>query len=77
LKEVAMITLVPLCTMALMLGKAIDALFIPGRESVAFITPVLETGDPRYQWLNLVQAVGKGIMSADLSRVDYEVYELQ
>ena len=39
--------------------------------------PVFETGDPRYRWLNLVQAVGKGIMSADLSRIDYEVYELQ
>src|ERR1700734_3574144 len=139
-----MITLVPLCTMTLMLGKAVDAgntaagqrmaaditsatvsgrlngglagtassdwltvtpgglilpdvrlaiqtgdgavvliryagrlLFAPGRESVAFIAPVFETGDPRYQWLNLVQAVGKGIMSADLSRIDYEVYELQ
>jgi len=138
-----MITLVPLCTMTLMLGKAVDAgntaagqrmaaditsatvsgrlngglaaaassdwltvtpglvfpdarlaiqtddgavvliryagrlLFAPGRESVAFIAPVFETGDPRYQWLNAVQAVGKGIMSADLSRIDYDVHELQ
>jgi Protein of unknown function (DUF3237) len=97
-----MITLVPLCTMTLMLGKAVDAgntaaglaiqtddgavvliryagrlLFVPGRESVAFTAPVFVTGDPRYQWLNLVQAVGKGIMSADLSRIDYEVFELQ
>ena len=52
-------------------------LFVPGQESVAFIAPVFETGDLRYQWLNSVQAVGKGIMSADLSRIDYEVYELQ
>jgi Protein of unknown function (DUF3237) len=52
-------------------------LFGPGRESVAFIAPVFETGDPRYQWLNAVQAVGKGIMSADLSRIDYELYELR
>lgn len=139
-----MITLVPLCTMNLMLGKAVDAgstsagqrmaaeitsaavsgrlngglagagssdwftvapgglilpdvrlaiqtadgavvliryggrlLFVPGQESVAFIAPVFETGDPRYQWLNPVQAAGKGIMSADLSRIDYEVYELR
>lgn len=139
-----MITLVPLCTMTLMLGKAVDAgntaagqrmaaeitsatvsgrlngglaaagnsdwftvgagglilpdvrlaiqtddgavvliryagrlLYVPGRESVAFTAPVFETGDPRYQWLNAVQAVGKGLMSADLSRVDYELYELQ
>jgi len=141
-----MITLVPLCTMSLTLGKAVDAgntpaghrmtagitsatvsgrlngglagagaassdwltvtpgglvlpdvrlaiqtadgavvlirytgrlLFVPGQESVAFVAPVFETGDPRYRWLNPVQAVGKGIMSADLSRIDYEIYELQ
>jgi hypothetical protein len=139
-----MIELIPLCTMTLMLGKAVDAgntaagqrmaaeitsatvsgrlngglagagssdwftvapgglilpdarlaiqaddgavvliryagrlLFVPGRESVAFIAPVFETGDPRYHWLNAVQAVGKGIMSADLSRIDYELYELR
>jgi hypothetical protein len=139
-----MITLVPLCSMTLMLGKAVDAgntpaghrmtaeitsatvsgrmdgglargasadwftltpgglilpdvrlaiqtgdgavvlirytgrlLFAPGQESVAFIAPVFETGDARYQWLNRVQAVGKGIMPADLSRIHYEVYELQ
>ena len=52
-------------------------LFAPGQESVAFIAPVFETGDARYQWLNRIQAVGKGIMPADLSRIDYEVYELQ
>ena len=52
-------------------------LLVPGQESVAFIAPVFETGDPRYEWLNSVQAAGKGIMSADLSRIDYEVYELQ
>jgi Protein of unknown function (DUF3237) len=51
--------------------------FVPGRDSAAIITAVFETGDPRYQWLNAVQAAGKGIMSADLSRVDYEIYELQ
>jgi hypothetical protein len=52
-------------------------LFVPGQESVAFIAPVFETGDPRYQWLNPIQAAGKGIMSADLSRIDYEVHELR
>ena len=51
--------------------------FVPGEKSVAFVAPVFETADPRYQWLNPVQAVGKGLMSADLSRIDYEVYELQ
>ena len=51
--------------------------FVPGQESTAVITAVFETGDPRYQWLSDIQAAGKGIMSADLSRVDYEIYELQ
>jgi hypothetical protein len=74
-----MITLVPLCTMTLAIQTGDGAvvliryggrmLFVPGQESVAFITPVFETGDPRYQWLNPVQGAGKGIMSADLSRL--------
>jgi hypothetical protein len=51
--------------------------FMPGQESVAFVAPVFETGDAEYLWLNEVQAVGKGALSADLSRVDYENYELQ
>lgn len=51
--------------------------FVPSQESVAFIAPVFETGDPRYQWLNDIQAVGKGALSADLSQIDYEIYELR
>ena len=51
--------------------------FVPGQESVAFIAPVFETGDPHYQWLNDIQAVGKGALSADLSQIDYEIYELR
>ena len=43
----------------------------------AYVAPLFETGDERYAWLNRIQAVGKGIMPADLSRIDYEVYELQ
>ena len=51
--------------------------FVPGQESIALIAAVFETGDPRYQWLNDIQAAGKGILSADRSRVDYEIYELR
>jgi hypothetical protein len=51
--------------------------FVPDAESVALIAPLFETGDPRYQWINDVQAAGKGIFSADRSRLDYEIYELQ
>ena len=40
--------------------------FARGQESVAFVAAVFETGDPRYQWINSIQAAGKGILSADL-----------
>jgi hypothetical protein len=40
-----------------------------------YATPVFETGDARYAWLNKVQAVAKGTI--DRSRVlTYEMYEL-
>lgn len=51
--------------------------FVPRQESVCIHRPGVETGDSRYQWLNDIQAVGKGALSADLSQVDYEIYELQ
>jgi hypothetical protein len=51
--------------------------FALGQESIVMIAPVFETGDPRYSWLNEVQAVGKGILSADLTTLDYEICELQ
>jgi hypothetical protein len=38
---------------------------------------VFETGDLRYAWLNGVQAAGKGLLSADRMRLDYEIVELQ
>jgi hypothetical protein len=51
--------------------------FVPGQDSIAMVAPVFETGDPRYSWLNEIQAVGKGILSADLTTLDYEICELQ
>ncbi len=51
--------------------------FVPGQDSAAFIAPVFETGDAEYLWLNEVQAVGKGALSADLSTVEYEICEVQ
>jgi hypothetical protein len=50
--------------------------FARGQESVAFIAAVFETGDPRYQWINSIQAAGKGILSPDLRTVEYELFEL-
>lgn len=50
---------------------------VPGKASSALIAPVFETGDPRYSWINGIQAAGKGVLSADRARLDYEIYELQ
>lgn len=46
----------------------------PSAGMFAYVAPVFETGDPRYAWLNAVQAVGKGklMLSADGGRLDYE-----
>ena len=50
---------------------------VPGKISIALIAPVFETRDPRCSWINEVQAVGKGVLSADKTRLDYEIYELR
>ena len=42
----------------------------------AYAAPTFETGDPRYAWLNKVQAVAKGTIGEDLV-LTYEVYELR
>lgn len=40
-----------------------------------YATPVFETGDERYAWLNAIQAVGKGIL--DGSQLHYDWFELR
>jgi hypothetical protein len=50
---------------------------VPGKAAIALIAPVFETGDPRYSWINEIQAVGKGVLTADRTRLHYEIYELQ
>ncbi|HYU86394.1 MAG TPA: DUF3237 domain-containing protein [Kribbellaceae bacterium] len=40
-----------------------------------YSTPRFETGDPRYSWLNKVQAVGKGELVGNT--LTYELYELR
>jgi hypothetical protein len=42
----------------------------------AYTTPVFETGDERYRWLNGVQAVGAS-QPSDLETARYEWYELR
>jgi hypothetical protein len=50
---------------------------VPGKICIAPDPPVFETGDPRYSWINQVPAAGKGVLSADGTRLDYEIYELR
>ena len=47
-----------------------------GRADPIYIAPRFETGDERYRWLNLVQAVGKGSF-VDRTTLVYELYEVQ
>jgi hypothetical protein len=47
----------------------------PGSGPI-FVVAELETADERYRWLNTVQVVGKGAISADFSGVSYELCEL-
>lgn len=40
-----------------------------------FVAPRFETGDERYQWLNRIQAVGKGTLAGN--QLSYEWYEVR
>jgi hypothetical protein len=44
-------------------------------EGTIYVAPLFETGDPRYAWLNSVQAVGKGRL--DGTQLTYEWYEVR
>jgi hypothetical protein len=46
-----------------------------GIDAPVYVTPLFETSDARYTWLNSIQAVGKGTLEGDV-RV-YEMYELR
>ena len=44
-------------------------------DAPIYSAPRFETGDGRYQWLNKIQAVGKGIL--DGNTLTYEVHEVR
>ena len=48
----------------------------PGKSPV-YGAPLFDTGDPRYAWLNKIQAVVKGTVSEDMADLVYEVFELR
>ena len=50
--------------------------FTEGGKSLR-TAPLFETGDPRYVWLNTVQAVGIGAANDTQDEVSYEVYALR
>ena len=51
----------------------------PAAGLIAYSAPVFETGDPRYAWLNAVQAVGKGQLTfgPDGAKLDYEICQVR
>jgi Protein of unknown function (DUF3237) len=52
----------------------------PAAGMTAVVAPVFETGDPRYAWLNRIQAIGKGKLSVGAggsARLDYAFYEVR
>lgn len=59
-------------------GGRLDLASPPG-ELFAYVAPTFETGDPRYAWLNRIQAVGKGLFvpAPDGGRLEYEFCELR
>ncbi|HSI18598.1 MAG TPA: DUF3237 domain-containing protein [Sphingomonas sp.] len=44
--------------------------------NAAFGAPLFETGDPRYAWLNRLQAVGKGRSDVRARTIHYRIYEV-
>ena len=46
----------------------------PGSSPI-YVAPLFETGDARYEWLNRIQAVGKGDFKGD--RISYEFFEVR
>lgn len=46
----------------------------PSEGGIVFSTPVFETGEERYLWLNGIQAVSKGIRVDEV--LTYELYQL-
>lgn len=47
---------------------------LPAAPKPIITAPTFETGDPRYIWLNTVQAVAKGTRDGDT--LSYELYEV-
>jgi Protein of unknown function (DUF3237) len=65
---------------ALVLIRYTDRISTPTRRAAgatAYLAPGFETGDQRHDWLNHVQAIGKGRISPDARHIDYAFFELR
>ncbi|RIK10375.1 MAG: DUF3237 domain-containing protein [Acidobacteria bacterium] len=49
----------------------------PDVSAVVFAAPLFSTSDARYEWLNRIQVIAKGLVSADSRRLNYEMYEVR
>lgn len=56
-------------------GGRIDFTNGPAGSAPIYVAPTFETGDDRYAWLNVIQAVGKGDLVG--THLTYELYELR
>jgi hypothetical protein len=60
---------------ALIYVHYLGRLIMTGASPICFAAPLFETSDPRYIWLNAIQAVGKGLV-AD-GKLTYEFFEVR
>jgi uncharacterized protein DUF3237 len=49
----------------------------PQAPGPVYAAPRFETGDPRYAWLNRIQAVQKGQVDFGKGEIVYQIYELR
>ena len=61
---------------ALIYVHYLGRLIMTGPSPICFAAPLFETSDPRYIWLNSVQAVAKGLVD-DGGKLTYEVFEVR
>lgn len=58
-------------------GRVVAVTDDPSVSAIVYAAPLFSTGDARYQWLNLIQVIAKGLVSPDGRRLSYEMYEVR
>lgn len=57
-------------------GRVIPNADEPSVSAIVYAAPLFSTGDARYEWLNRIQVIAKGLVSGDGRRLSYEMYEV-